>query len=279
MALLSAEPLEAVIFEVVLGASLEPLSFRDRAGEWIGFERAVTAGRPVTAAAIAQSIRLPQTTVLRRANALVTAGRLVRDRGFGVAAAAFADGRAEQVAAENAADLAEAAVRLAEAGHAAAAAFVSAGSAFPPPRVIERLLVANRLRTLEAVTDLYGDVVSAMIVPAIIAANVAQVTADTALAVRYAGEESPPPDTLRRPVTLRAIARDIPLPFETVRRRAVVLIESGVVVAVAGGVIVPTRVLMTEAQLSNNRRITRNFEEMLAMIAKLTSGDGAMGGD
>ena len=272
MALVSPEPLSAFVFEVVLGGSLAPLPLRGPAGDWIGFEQAPTAGRPVTGAAVAQSMRLRYPTVLRHAKALVEAGHLVRERGYTVAPDVFADGRAGEIAAANASDLMGVAMRLAEAGHPAAAALVSVGAPSVPPGVIERLLSSFRLRTLECVTDLYGDVVSSMIVPAIIAANVAEITADPALALRYAAEDSPPPDALRRPVTLRAVARELGLPAETVRRRAAGLLKSGTIVGCGGGVIVPARVLMTEAHLLNNRRIARNFEDVLTSLTKLNGG-------
>ena len=269
-ALISPDPLPAFVFEVVLGATLEPLPLRRPDGAWIGFEQAATAGRPVTGAAIAKSMGLAPTIVLRRANGLVSAGILARSRGFTVAADVFEDGRAEQIAITNAAGLMDIAVVLSEAGHPAAAAFVSAGSPAAPPGVIERLLLSFRLRTLESVTNLYGDIVAAMIVAGVIAANVAEITADPVLGARYADEDHPPPDELRKPVTLRALSRDLRLPFETVRRRTVALIAAGTIVDCGDGVIVPTRVLMTEGQISNNRRLARNFEDMLILLTKMT---------
>ena len=259
-----------------MGATLEPLPLRHSSGEWIGFEHAPITGRPVTTAAIAKSMHLPPTTVLRHAKALVEAGRLVRDRGYSVAANVFEDGRAEQIAITNAAGLMDIAVILADAGHPTAMAFVSAGHLAAPPGVIERLLLSFRLRTLESVTNLYGDIVAAIVVAGIIAANVAAITADPVLGARYAAEDNPPPDSLRQPVTVRALAREVRLPFETVRRRTAALIATGTVVDCGDGVIVPTRVLMSEGQISNNRRLAHNFEEMLALLTKLTH-DEAVG--
>ncbi len=84
------------------------------------------------------------------------------------------------------------------------------------------------------------DIVDALLLCAISQANVAQITRNTELQRRYARLDQPPPDELRRPVSISAIANSLRIPFETARRRISALIELGVVVTHPRGVIIPT---------------------------------------
>lgn len=63
------------------------------------------------------------------------------------------------------------------------------------------------------------DVVDALIMVAVTQANVDPVIGDPELQRAYATYEAPPPDALRRPISINALARSLRLPFETVRRR------------------------------------------------------------
>jgi DNA-binding Lrp family transcriptional regulator len=83
------------------------------------------------------------------------------------------------------------------------------------------------------------DVVDGLLLAAISQANVAQITRSPELQRRYATLDDVPPDHLRRPVSVNAIATSLHIPFETVRRRVASLTDAGVVKALAGGVIVP----------------------------------------
>jgi hypothetical protein len=84
------------------------------------------------------------------------------------------------------------------------------------------------------------DVVDGLLLCAISQANVAQVTRSPELQRRYATLDQPPPDEIRRPVSMSALANSLRIPFETVRRRVTALIELGVIKSLPKGVIVPT---------------------------------------
>jgi len=271
LALVPQERLAGFVFEVVLGGSIAHHPYRDAAsGRWMGVEDAATLGRPVNATAIAHSMRLPHTTVRRRAAELVEEGLLVRgDSGFCVAPGFFEGDVLARLAAEDAADLMRMLGTLAEAGYDPAIAALDAGVTALPAGVVERLILAFSLRALETLTELYGDVTAGTIVAAITAINVRRVTADPDLARLYSAEDMPPPDDLREPVTLRALARAIDLPFETVRRRVVALVAAELVAWKDGGVFVPARVMLGERHIANNRRITLHFDQMLATLATL----------
>lgn len=273
LALVPQERLTGFVFEVVLGGSIAHHPYRDPAsGRWIGVEDAGMLGRPVNATAIAHSMRLPHTTVRRRAAELVEAGLLVRGAaGFSVAPRFFEGDVLTRLAAEDAADLMRALRKLADLGYAPAAKALDAGAADLPPGVIERLILAFSLRVLETLTDLYGDVTAGTIAAAITAANVRRVTQDPQLSRLYSSEDMPPPDTVREPISLRALSRAVDLPFETIRRRVHALIVAGIVVRKDDGVVVPVAVLLSERHIGNNRRIALHFEQMLQAFASLSS--------
>ncbi|MBL8556779.1 MAG: hypothetical protein JNL41_21085 [Phenylobacterium sp.] len=83
------------------------------------------------------------------------------------------------------------------------------------------------------------DVIDGLLLCAIAQANVAQISRSPELQRRYAALDQPPPDDLRRPVSISAVANSLRLPFETVRRRIATLVGLGVVISVPKGVILP----------------------------------------
>lgn len=68
---------------------------------------------------------------------------------------------------------------------------------------------------------------------------------DDDLALQYSRLESPIPDTLRLPTTVRAISRRLGFPPETMRRHVKKLMAMNFIESRAGGLIVPTAVLET----------------------------------
>src|SRR6185436_6308089 len=84
------------------------------------------------------------------------------------------------------------------------------------------------------------DVIDGLLMAAISQANVAQITRSPELQRTYATLDQPPPDELRRPVSISAIANSLRIPFETARRRITALSELGIVKTVPKGVIIPT---------------------------------------
>lgn len=84
------------------------------------------------------------------------------------------------------------------------------------------------------------DVVDGLLLCAISQANVAQITRNPELQRRYATLDQPPPDELRRPVSISAIANSLRMPFETARRRISALADLGFIVTQPRGVVIPT---------------------------------------
>lgn len=86
-----------------------------------------------------------------------------------------------------------------------------------------------------------------LIALAIIQANVAPITRDAQLSRAYATLDCPPLDTLRRPVSVSAIANALRLPYETVRRRVALMAAEGICEITSRGVVAPSAVLVTPA--------------------------------
>lgn len=106
-------------------------------------------------------------------------------------------------------------------------------------RVAGRLANAFAL-DLVKLGGLGRDVVDGLLLAAISQANVSQITRSPELQRQYATLDQPPPDELRRPVSISAVANSLRMPFETARRRIAALIDLGVVRSMPRGVIIPT---------------------------------------
>lgn len=83
------------------------------------------------------------------------------------------------------------------------------------------------------------DVIDGLLLVAISQANVAQITRSPTLQRTYAALDQPPPDELRRPVSVSGIANSLRIPFETARRRINLLVDAGAVQVLDRGVIIP----------------------------------------
>jgi DNA-binding Lrp family transcriptional regulator len=88
-----------------------------------------------------------------------------------------------------------------------------------------------------------------LILTMVLEANIALVNQDPVLQRRYARADDPPPDELRRPVSVSAVAASLRLPYETVRRRVVKLAALGACVVTREGVMIPAAVVNNAAYL------------------------------
>ena len=102
---------------------------------------------------------------------------------------------------------------------------------------------------------------------AIVQANIQHIGHLSQESLRYADKDSSPPDDLRQPVPINAVAASLNLPYETVRRHVHALIDSGQCQQVPGkGVIVPKRVLESAEYLSTISKVNRHLGEMFAIL-------------
>jgi DNA-binding Lrp family transcriptional regulator len=132
-------------------------------------------------------------------------------------------------------------------------------------RLTNRLAIAY---LLDAIAIFRGDehLVDALLISAISQANVAPITRQADLQVAYSAPEAPPPDEMRRPVSMNALASSLGLPFETVRRRVRGLVARKVCVVVDGGVIVPTATVSSPEYFEDTFRL---YERLRAFYYQL----------
>lgn len=111
-------------------------------------------------------------------------------------------------------------------------------------RLVARLAMEHFLRTLQGLSAMHPgeDLLTVLVHRAIVTANLAHLDVDPA-ARQFATLAAAPPDEVRRPVSVRAVAASMGVPLETVRRRTNRLIELGLCRRVKGGLIVPAATL------------------------------------
>jgi hypothetical protein len=132
-------------------------------------------------------------------------------------------------------------------------------------RVVDRLATEHFLRTARRLSDQAGgNLFRGLALRAIVAANVGHIDQQPETSARYAALNQAPPDELRRPVSVLAIAGSLGLPYETTRRHVAALIREGACVRVKGGIVAsPARLIGPEAEqamlanLVNVRRFAR----------------------
>lgn len=107
----------------------------------------------------------------------------------------------------------------------------------------------------------------ALLMMAINQANIAPLTRDPAARKRYGLLQSPAPDGERRPVSVRAVAASMRLPYETARRNIRNLEARGVCVSSAEGVLVPAAFMLTPDYLEAARLGHERIHALYRMLA------------
>jgi len=136
-------------------------------------------------------------------------------------------------------------------------------------RAVARTSSEFLLRSLTLITESMGmGMLPAIILLSIMQANVAHLDR-SADEPRYRGLGDLPPQELRRPVSVAAIADGLGLPYETARRHIEKLILAGWCVRMPHGVIVPSQNLTgeghTTATLANVASVRRFLRELHAI--------------
>lgn len=133
-------------------------------------------------------------------------------------------------------------------------------------RAVARAASEHFLRTLSLVTEsLDLDILPAVILLTVMQANVAHLDGGSADET-YGAVSTPPPEAVRRPISVLALANGLRLPYETARRHVERLIAAGWCTRVEGGVIVRAEMLTgpkhqaaTLANAANLRRLVRDL--------------------
>jgi hypothetical protein len=128
-------------------------------------------------------------------------------------------------------------------------------------RLAMRVSVGYFLRFIEILSDVSNhNLVQSVILLAIMGANVGALDTDPEASRKFAGIDAVPPDELRRPISIYALAASLGLPYETVRRHVHKMIDQGLCERIGDeGVIVPARVLEGPRML---KAVERNFQNL-----------------
>lgn len=113
------------------------------------------------------------------------------------------------------------------------------------------------------------DFTDALILMAVTQANVEPILRDPALNRAFAAYDRPPPDDLRRPISVNAVAQSLGVPFETVRRRVTRLSRVGVYRITPAGVIVPGWVVRLGSHRAAAEANYRRVQELYFRLAPL----------
>jgi len=113
------------------------------------------------------------------------------------------------------------------------------------------------------------DILCTLVFVAIVSGNLAHVVHDKAVTWQYGSIDRPPPDDMRKAVSVRAIADMLGLSVETTRRCVCQLIENGECIRVAGqGVIVPAGVLVRKDILELATRTALRVDQTLSELVR-----------
>lgn len=131
-------------------------------------------------------------------------------------------------------------------------------------RLLSRLAGDYHVQTARrAARFMSRDMVTDLTILAITRANVREITASPeSVADTHEGVSGVPADALRIPVSVYAIAKDLGLPYENIRRRVKKLLDAGVCVTVDGGLVVPGATVVRQSNLDLIRETqiaTENF--------------------
>ncbi|MDP1617363.1 hypothetical protein [Phenylobacterium sp.] len=111
-----------------------------------------------------------------------------------------------------------------------------------------------------------GDPLTGVLALSIIEANVRHIVRDPVLALRYAGVDNPPPDDIRRPISVRALAASFSITYDAARRRVADLEARGLCVRTTRGVYIPAVALETEINRLALARSLKTVEDLAADI-------------
>ena len=121
------------------------------------------------------------------------------------------------------------------------------------------------LRSLAVLRDAAGgDLLACVVLMAVIQANVAHLDEPTAA---WAPDDGgAPPDTLRRPISVLALAHSLRMPYETMRRTVARLSRDGLLVRTGDGVVAPGAAL-ADAGFEKGRQA--NWTNLRRLVAQL----------
>lgn len=112
-----------------------------------------------------------------------------------------------------------------------------------------------------------GNLLQGLLLVAIVQANVGRLSADSSLSRQFGDYLHPPPDGIRRPISIFALAQSLHLPYETVRRNVIQLVNDGLVERSNRGVVVPTAVVMQDKVVAASAASNNLFKGFIGALA------------
>jgi hypothetical protein len=101
---------------------------------------------------------------------------------------------------------------------------------------------------------------------AVMRENIQHITYDPNLAWKYSKSNEPPPDELRRPVSIRRLSQALSLPYTTVNRYVRIMTEDGVFIGDHRGIIIPETVMQKTEYLNNGTRLYYWFVMLIQQL-------------
>jgi hypothetical protein len=138
-----------------------------------------------------------------------------------------------------------------------------------PSRVIARAGCDFLLTISSCGVRTFGSIPRTIFIVAIVVANVQHITRSAVRTWRYAGLDQLPPDSERRPVSILGLSQSLQKPFETTRAHVNALVDEGLCIKTAGGVIVPSEVLLSEKVAALEAVLWEAFWEMIANLKSI----------
>ena len=232
--------------------------------------------RPVSVNAIAKSFGIPYETTRRAAATLIDRGFCRRVSGGLIAPMAALNRPELRAVAEDVSDALGATLgRLGGIGFDFdQLAFMADGAAPAPPDrppstwQVHWAAVDFLLRTTEALLPIWNDLSSSFVFAGAMSANARAITYDPEQAWAYAGMDAPPPDAARHPISVRALAQELGMPFETVRRHVNRLVRDGGLDRRDGGVLVPMAFMQGEVFHRLTPMIALRFTRMVVDLKR-----------
>ena len=136
-----------------------------------------------------------------------------------------------------------------------------------PIRLLQRVCNEYFLDSAAALADVFGgDLVKGLVFLAILRANVGHLEHDSATARTYSTLDQPPPDDMRAPTTVYAVAKALGLTYETARRHVNWLIDKRFCSRTPDGLVVTAETLKLPALIRGNMRNLANFKRFMAAV-------------
>jgi hypothetical protein len=138
-------------------------------------------------------------------------------------------------------------------------------------RALGRASADYLLRSLEVIrTATNGSLLDSVICLAVARGNLHHYLGDERFERTFAALDTIPPETVRRPVSIRGLADFLDLPYETVRRNVLKLVEGGLLVKRDGGYTMPAHMIDRPVWHDAIRANVTNVERLLRVYRRLT---------